>query len=95
MGGALKKSKEKGAVEVGGAETGKQNKDTRKGRKFSPEPEPRKTHCRWDKATSLIDMEEGDGELGAPEVEGTAVRQEGSASCQRLRCPHWCLVECQ
>lgn len=83
------------AMEMGGTETGKHSRDTRKGRKFSPEPEPRKTHCRWDKASNLIDLEEGDGGLRAPEVEGAAVRQEGSASCQRLWCPHWCLVECQ
>lgn len=34
---------------------------TLEGRKFSPEPEPRKTRCRWDKASNLIDLEEGDG----------------------------------
>lgn len=94
-GEVLRRAKRRGAVEVGVVETGKQSKDTRKSRKFSPEPEPRKTHCRWDKATSLIDMEEEDGGPRAREVEGTAVRQEGSASCQRLWCSHWCLVECQ
>lgn len=46
------------AVEMGGMQTGKQ---TLEDRKFSPEPEPRKTRCRWDKASNLIDLEEGDG----------------------------------